>query len=133
METPRKTNKKSNKKQITDRMRTAYHKNQDKMNDDAPNRSDSIARQKKLDDLEHRSRGKISWRGLREIITQRQEQYDYKQPKINPYKNYTLSQIYDRLEKSTAKELSELIQAFDVECIDDLYELINKFFTLLEQ
>lgn len=81
----------------------------------------------------HKAKQRIKIQEAKLLAIRNLEQYDYKQPKINPYKHYTLSQVYAKLEKSTVKELRELIQAFDVECIDDLYELINKFFTLLEQ
>jgi uncharacterized protein YqgV (UPF0045/DUF77 family) len=61
-----KVNSKSKKKDVSKRMTAAYDKNKDKMNDDEPERDDSIARQNKIDDLEKRSHGKkISWSGLR--------------------------------------------------------------------
>ena len=61
-----KNNSKSKKKDVSKRMTAAYDKNKDKMNDDEPERDDSIARQNKIDDLEKRSHGKkISWSGLR--------------------------------------------------------------------
>ena len=61
-----KNNSKSKKKDVSKRMTAAYNKNKDKMNDDEPDRDDSIARQNKIDDLENRSHGKnISWSGLR--------------------------------------------------------------------
>jgi uncharacterized protein YqgV (UPF0045/DUF77 family) len=61
-----KVNSKNKKKDVSKRMTAAYDKNKDKMNDDEPERDDSIARQNKIDDLEKRSHGKkISWSGLR--------------------------------------------------------------------
>jgi hypothetical protein len=61
-----KNNSKNKKKDVSKRMTAAYNKNKDKMNDDEPERDDSIARQNKIDDLEKRSHGKkISWSGLR--------------------------------------------------------------------
>jgi hypothetical protein len=61
-----KNNSKSKKKDVSKRMTAAYNNNTDKMNDDEPERDDSIARQNKIDDLEKRSHGKkISWSGLR--------------------------------------------------------------------
>ena len=61
-----KNNSKNKKKDLSKRMTAAYNKNKDKMNDDEPERDDSIARQNKIDDLEKRSHGKkISWSGLR--------------------------------------------------------------------
>jgi hypothetical protein len=64
-EQQRKKNKKSTYKDFITRMLQSYEKNKDKMNDDEPKRNDSLERQRKIDDLEKRSNGKVSWRGLK--------------------------------------------------------------------
>lgn len=64
-EQQRKKNKKSTYKDFITRMLQSYDKNKDKMNDDAPKRNDSVERQRKIDDLEKRSNGKVSWKGLK--------------------------------------------------------------------
>jgi hypothetical protein len=64
-EQQRKKNKKSTYKDFITRMLQSYDKNKDRMNDDEPKRNDSLERQRKIDDLEKRSNGKVSWRGLK--------------------------------------------------------------------
>jgi hypothetical protein len=118
-----------------DRMRTAYHKNRKSMNDDDPERNDSIARQKKLDDLEKRSKGNISWSGLRERqlnAIKRQEEFSLEGSVPNPFEKYTWEEVCDAIDDMNDKQLDEFMDKCGVNDIDELWDYIGICFSLEE-
>jgi rubrerythrin len=129
----KKTNTSTKKKKysdVIDRMRKAHHQNKDKMNDDEPERSDSASRQRKLDDLEKRSKGKVSWPGLREKLSNaiQREEYRY-EAKENPFGTLSYEEVCDIADGMTEDEIVEL--GFNDE--EDFWDYINQAFQLDER
>lgn len=129
----KKTNASTNKKKYSDviaRMRGAYNRNKDQIND-KPSKQDN-PRQRKIDDLQNRSH---SWKGLRERLSnaiQRQEEYDYGEPRVNPFMEYTWEEVCDMMETANEKELDKFMDACNVDNIDNLWDYINSCFTIEE-
>ena len=117
---------------LTKRMRTAYNKNKHKIKNAEPDKKDNT-RQRKIDDLQNRP---LSWKGLREkqsSLIKKQEEYDYGETNPNPFSKFSWEEVCDTIETMNNKETEELMDAYGVNNIDELWDYINSCFTIEEQ
>ena len=117
---------------LTKRMRTAYNKNKHKIKNAEPDKKDNT-RQRKIDDLQNRP---LSWKGLREkqsSLIKKQEEYDYGETNPNPFSKFSWEEVCDTIETMNNKETDELMDAYGVNNIDELWDYINSCFTIEEQ
>ena len=117
---------------LTKRMRTAYNKNKHKIKNAEPDKKDNT-RQRKIDDLQNRP---LSWKGLREkqsSLIKKQEEYDYGETNPNPFSQFSWEEVCDTIETMNNKETDELMDAYGVNNIDELWDYINSCFTIEEQ
>ena len=117
---------------LNKRMRTAYNKNKHKIKNAEPDKKDNT-RQRKIDDLQNRP---LSWKGLREkqsSLIKKQEEYDYGETNPNPFSKFSWEEVCDTIETMNNKETDELMDAYGVNNIDELWDYINSCFTIEEQ
>lgn len=76
---------------------------------------------------------KMTLKDFQQKAFQRKEEYDFKEPKENPFEDFTYKQVALTIENMKAKELRKFMEKWEVYNEKELWDFINSCFSIAEE